>query len=93
MDGVRRFQMYRQVLAHLLPIADLPQKLDKHAHNPDPARRDTALSVWRKTTFFFPQSGVISLCTVLFLRRLCLTTINLTDWDGTVLLNFGIRVI
>jgi len=24
-----------------------------------------------------------------FLRRLYLTTINLTDWDGTVLLNFG----
>ena len=91
-DGVRQFQMYRHMLAHLLAIADLPQKLDKHAQTPDPVRRDTALSVWRKSTFFSPQSGVISLCTVLFLLRLCLTTFNLTDWDRTVLLNFGIRV-
>jgi hypothetical protein len=30
-----------------------------------PPNRVTARGVWRKTTFFSPQSGVISLCTVL----------------------------
>jgi len=68
--------MHRQMLAHLLPITDLC----KNAMNTlSPPNGVTARGVWRKTTFFSPQSAVISRCTVLFLLRLCLTNFNLTD--------------
>jgi len=45
----------------------------------NPPNGVTACGVSRKTTFFSPQSEVIPLCTVLFLRRLSLTNFNLTD--------------
>jgi hypothetical protein len=57
-----------------------------------PPKGVTARGVSRKTTFFSPQTEVIFRCTVLFLRRFCLTNFNLTDWNGTVHPNFRIRV-
>ena len=54
-------------------------ELHEYAQPSDPARRETVLGVSRKITFFSPQSVAISRCTVLFLRRLCLTNFNLKD--------------
>jgi hypothetical protein len=85
----RRPQRRRSALRPL-PKSSVPQELHGYAQPSDPARRDTVLGVSRKITFFSPQSVIIFRCNVLFLRRLCLTNFNLTDWNGTVLPNLRI---
>jgi len=54
-DGIRRFQMHRQVLAYLLAIADLLQKLHKHTQPSERRHRPRRLL---QNHFLFPPKRV-----------------------------------